>query len=235
VTSRPARAWRDGDRLQRRVGRRERRRPARHLRRRVQPLRRITPDSWHKATNGTPNLLFINQGGLTFREAAREWGVDDRRWSYAAAFADVNGDGKPDLYVANDFGENALFVNRGGRFDDEAKARGVLDPGNGMGADFGDYDNDGLLDLVVTNMSSTAGNRILGRMFPAATPQENVLKKLASGNSLFRNNWGRHVRGRHAGGRRPGASGPGAAASSTSTTTAGRTCISRTGSFPGSR
>jgi hypothetical protein len=149
---------------------------------------RITPDSWHKATNGTPNLLFINQGGLKFREAAREWGVDDRRWSYAAAFADVDGDGRPDLYVANDFGENALFMNRGTRFVDEAKTRGVLDPGNGMGADFGDYDNDGVLDLVVTNMSSTAGNRILGRMFPAATPQENVLKKLASGNSLFRNN-----------------------------------------------
>jgi hypothetical protein len=148
---------------------------------------RITPNSWTRATNGTPNLLFINQGGLRFKESAAEWGVDDRRWSYAAAFNDVNGDGRPDLYVANDFGEKALFVNKGARFEDEAVARGVLDAGNGMGADFGDYDNDGLLDLSVTNMSSTAGNRILGRLFPSATPQENVLKKLASGNSLFRN------------------------------------------------
>jgi hypothetical protein len=113
--------------------------------------------------------------------------VADRRWSYAAAFNDVNLDGRPDLYVANDFGENALFVNQGTGFVDQAETRGVLDPGNGMGADFGDYDNDGLLDLVVTNMSSTAGNRILGRLFPSASPQENVLKKLASGNSLFRN------------------------------------------------
>jgi len=39
----------------------------------------------------------------------------------------------------------------------------------------------------VTNMSSTAGNRILGRLFPGATPSGNVLKKLASGNSLFEN------------------------------------------------
>jgi hypothetical protein len=148
---------------------------------------RITPNSWHKATNGTANLLFINQGGLKFREAAAEWGVDDRRWSYAAAFNDINGDGRPDLYVANDFGENALFVHNGSKFEDQAAARGVLDAGNGMGADFGDYDNDGLLDLAVTNMSSTAGNRILGRLFPSASPQENVLKKLASGNSLFRN------------------------------------------------
>jgi hypothetical protein len=148
---------------------------------------RVTPDSWHKATNGTANLLFVNGGDLRFREAARQWGVADRRWSYAAAFNDVNLDGRPDLYVANDFGENALFVNQGTGFVDQADTRGVLDPGNGMGADFGDYDNDGLLDLVVTNMSSTAGNRILGRLFPSASPQENVLKKLASGNSLFRN------------------------------------------------
>jgi hypothetical protein len=148
---------------------------------------RISPNSWTRATNGTANLLFINKGGLRFEEAAAKWGVDDRRWSYAAAFSDVNGDGRPDLYVANDFGEKALFVNRGTRFEDEAAARGVIDAGNGMGADFGDYDNDGVLDLSVTNMSSTAGNRILSRLFPSATPQENVLKKLASGNTLFRN------------------------------------------------
>jgi FG-GAP-like repeat len=155
---------------------------------------RVTPDSWFRGTNGTPNLLFINQGGGRFRQAANEWGVDDRRWSYAAAFADVNGDGRPDLYVANDFGENALFINHGNRFEDEATARGVVDPGNGMGANFGDYDNDGLLDLVVTNMSSTAGNRILGRLFPGASPEQNVLKKLASGNTLFRNTGDGHYR-----------------------------------------
>ena len=56
-----------------------------------------------------------------------------------------------------------------------------------MGVSFGDFNNDGRLDLHVTNMSSTAGNRILGRLFPGATPEQNVLKKLASGNSLFEN------------------------------------------------
>ena len=44
---------------------------------------------------------------------------------------------------------------------DEAAQRGVLDPGNGMGVSFGDYNNDGLLDAHASNMSSTAGNRIL--------------------------------------------------------------------------
>ena len=147
----------------------------------------ITPDSWFRAANGTPNLLFINQRDGTFREEAAKWGVDDRRWSYAAEFADVNEDGKIDLYVANDFGEKAMFINRGDKFVDEAKERGVLDPGNGMGVSFGDYNNDGRLDLYATNMSSTAGNRILTRLFPNASAKDNVLKKLASGNNLYEN------------------------------------------------
>jgi hypothetical protein len=147
----------------------------------------VTPDSWTAATNGTLNLLFVSQPDGTYRERAAEWGVDDRRWSYAAGFADLTGDGRPDLYVANDFGENALFIHQGGRFRDEARERGVIDPGNGMGVAFGDYDNDGRLDLHVTNMSSTAGNRILGRLFPDADPATNTFKKLAAGNNLYRN------------------------------------------------
>ena len=147
----------------------------------------VMPNSWSKASNGTPNLLFINQGDGRFREEAEKWGVNDGRWSYAAAFADVDGDGRQDLYVANDFGENALYMNRGGHFRDEALERGVIDPGNGMGVSFGDYNNDGHLDLHVTNMSSTAGNRILSRLMPEATPDSDVLKKLAAGNSLFEN------------------------------------------------
>lgn len=147
----------------------------------------VTPDSWFRAKNGTPNLLFINQGDGTFKEEARKWGVEDSRWSYAAAFADTDEDGRLDLYVANDFGEKALYINKGDRFVDEASKRGVLDPGNGMGVSFGDYNNDGLLDLHASNMSSTAGNRILARLFPTQNAGNNVLKKLAAGNNLFEN------------------------------------------------
>jgi hypothetical protein len=147
----------------------------------------VTPDSWFRATNGTPNLLFVSQPDGTFKEEAAKWGVADRRWSYAAEFVDVNSDGRVDLYVANDFGEKAMYINRGERFVDEARERGVLDPGNGMGVSFGDYNNDGLLDLHASNMSSTAGNRILSRLFPASSAKDNVLKKLAAGNNLFEN------------------------------------------------
>ncbi len=147
---------------------------------------RVMPNSWHQATNGTPNLLFINQKDGTFRESAKSWGVADGRWSYAAQFVDLNHDGRQDLYVVNDFGENALYMNLGTRFEDRARSSGTLDPGNGMGVSFGDYNNDGQLDLYVTNMSSTAGNRILGRLFPESSRDDSVLRKLASGNSLLR-------------------------------------------------
>jgi len=148
---------------------------------------RVTPNSWSAATNGTPNLLFVSQPKGGYREEAAKWGVADGRWSYAAVFADLTEDGRPDLYVANDFGEKGFFVNQGTTFRDEARERGVLDPGNGMGVAVGDYNNDGRLDLHVTNMSSTAGNRILGRMYPGAKPGEQVLVKLASGNAMFEN------------------------------------------------
>lgn len=147
----------------------------------------VVPDSWFRATNGTPNLLFINQGNGTFREEARKWGVADARWSYAAAFADINDDHKPDLFVANDFGEKAMYINKGDRFVDEAGTRGLLDPGNGMGVAFGDFNNDGRLDIHATNMSSTAGNRIVSRLFPNQGAKDNVWKKLAAGNNLFEN------------------------------------------------
>ena len=148
---------------------------------------RVTPNSWSSATNGTKNLLFVSQPGGGYRQEAGRWGVDDSRWSYAATFADIDEDGRQDLYVANDFGENALFMHRGDRFVDEARERGVIDPGNGMGVSFGDYNNDGRLDLHVTNMSSTAGNRILSRLFPEAEAGTTVLHKLASGNNLYEN------------------------------------------------
>ena len=150
----------------------------------------IMPNSWFRATNGTPNLLFLNQGGGRFREAAADWGVADGRWSYAAHFGDLDEDGRLDLYVANDFGENGFYLNQGGRFRDVAAERGLLDPGNGMGVSLGDYNNDGRLDIHVTNMSSTAGNRILKRLFPTASAQldeTEVLMKLASGNTIFEN------------------------------------------------
>jgi hypothetical protein len=148
----------------------------------------ILPDRWDGATNGTPNLLFVNRGDGTFEEVAEERGVADDRWSYAAGFADVDRDGDLDLYSTNDFGGgNSLFINESGSFVDRAEEYGVYDGGYGMGVSFGDYDNDGDLDLHVTRMSSTAGRRILARIGEADLPSRDRLEELALGNSLYEN------------------------------------------------
>ena len=146
----------------------------------------VMPNSWAGATNGTPNLLFLNEGEGRFREAAAAWRVADPRWSYAVSFIDLDEDGDQDLYVANDFGENAFYRNDGDRFTETARQLGIVDPGFGMGVSFGDYDNDGDLDLHVTNMSSTAGQRILRRLYPEEGAEQE-LGKLAAGNSLYEN------------------------------------------------
>ena len=147
----------------------------------------IMPNSWHNATNGTPNLLYMNQGDGTFKEEAESRGLADRRWSYAAHFHDIDDDGDQDIYVTNDYGENGLYINEKGQFHDAAKELGIHDPGNGMGVSFGDYDHDGDFDLHVTNMSSTAGNRILKRLFDEQLDDKATLVKLAAGNSLYEN------------------------------------------------
>ena len=100
-----------------------------------------------------------------------------------------------DLYVANDFGRNNLYQNdsdknRGYRFKDVSEDVGVVDVGPGMSVSWGDYDNDGLPDLYVANMFSSAGHRITSqdRFHKSAdkdTREQYV--RHARGNSLYRN------------------------------------------------
>ncbi|MFT7487541.1 MAG: hypothetical protein ACI9F9_003402, partial [Candidatus Paceibacteria bacterium] len=141
-------------------------------------------NSWIEATNGTPNGLLRNLGGKGFEDVAGKLGLAGTSWTYASAAADYDRDGDVDLYVANDYGPNQLFKNAGdGRFEEVAVAEGVRDMGNGMGVAWGDLNSDGLLDLYVSNMSSTAGNRILARLTDELDPETHaLLKKLAAGN-----------------------------------------------------
>lgn len=149
---------------------------------------RVLPDRWDAGSNGTSNLLLVNQGDGTFRDEAGERGVTDPRWSYAAAFVDIDADADLDLYVANDFGGgNGLFINEDGQFHERAAEHGIYDGGYSMGVSFSDYDRDGDLDLHVTRMSSTAGRRILARLGSGDLPDRDRLQELAVGNALYRN------------------------------------------------
>jgi len=98
------------------------------------------------------NLLFRNDGGV-FTEVGKQAGVDNPTGrSLSASWADFDADGWPDLYVANDISDNALFRNLGnGRFEDISHSAWVADYRGAMGLGIGDWDNDGDLDIFITH------------------------------------------------------------------------------------
>lgn len=150
-----------------------------------------SPVPYHDANNGGRNALLRNDGGFRFVDATEETGLDrnNRRFSLAAAWEDYDGDGDPDLYVANDYGRNNLYRNEGGRFVDVAGEVGVEDISSGMSVSWADYNRDGRMDVYVGNMFSAAGNRItyqrkFERDRQRAGPLQAV-QRMARGNSLF--------------------------------------------------
>ena len=151
------------------------------------------PVPYFDARNGPPNFLLHNEGNGTFRDHTEAAGlnVDNDRYSFACAWGDSNGDGRPDLYVANDFGRNNLYRNNGdGTFTSVAGEAGVEDAGAGMSAAWFDYDNDGRQDIYVANMWSSAGIRVSQqKTFQEKEPESirGLYRRHARGNSLYRN------------------------------------------------
>jgi hypothetical protein len=115
---------------------------------------------------GESDVLFHNRGDGTFEEVSKKAGVDDpkHRYGMGAIWADYDNDGWPDLFVANDAGPNFLYHNKhDGTFDEVGLVSGVALSEDGqelgsMGVDFGDYDHDGNLDLLVTNFTDQPDN-----------------------------------------------------------------------------
>lgn len=116
---------------------------------------RVMPESFEFAQNGGRNLLFHNLGGGRFEEVGAALGLTSTRWTLAAAAADVDRDGDPDLFVANDFGTSELYLNEGGRgFREVGRASNVgRAPKSGMNAAFGDVLNRGEWSLFVSNIA----------------------------------------------------------------------------------
>ena len=151
---------------------------------------------YHDAQNGPPNFLFRNRlkedGSGFLEDCTEETGINENnnRFSFAPAWCDFNGDGWPDLYVANDFGRKNLYVNHGGKFRDLAESAGVSDLGPGMSASWFDYDGDGRADLYVANMWTAAGQRLIHdkKFLPAQDEsRRDAYRRHTKGNSLYRN------------------------------------------------
>src|SRR4051812_27482631 len=114
---------------------------------------RIMQHSWDFASNGGKNLLFKNLGNGTFRDVTDSLGVGSTRWTLGAAVADFNDDGWPDLYLANDYGPEELFLNHEGKWFEPARAGLEDDSKSGMAVAIGDVYNRGRHDVFVTNIS----------------------------------------------------------------------------------
>ncbi len=160
-----------------------------------------SPDSY----NGVPDVLYRNRcvaGKISFEEVTARAGVrnddPDQSKGLGVLWTDVDDDGHPDIYVANDSTRNFFYRNQGdGRFSDQSLLSGLAfnDQGRteaGMGVAAGDVDGDGRVDLLVTNLdfeTNTLYRNYGDGMFQDATTQAGLagpsLQKVGFGVALF--------------------------------------------------
>ena len=139
------------------------------------------------SSNVSSNKLYLNRGNFHFEDVTAAAGVTGPTgWKTGVAIADVNGDGRPDLYVSSVSylsmrGANMLYINNGnGTFTDRAAAYGLAHIGFSTQAAFFDYDADGDLDMFLLS-HSTHTERSIGN-----TSKRDVRNPRAGGR-LFRN------------------------------------------------
>jgi hypothetical protein len=105
--------------------------------------------------------LYRNLGGGRFEDIAEAVGVRPRAWCGDAGFADVNGDGWPDLYLLNMQGRDHYYESVSGKqFVDRSEEVFPRTPWGSMGIKFFDFDNDADLDLFVTDMHSDMSEEV---------------------------------------------------------------------------
>jgi hypothetical protein len=156
------------------------------------------PDLYFTA-NQEPNKLYLSRGGLKFKDITDEAGVSGfNGWTTGVTIADVNDDGKLDIYVSylGDYliykGKNQLFINEGNdadgipKFTDRAMEYGLDLVGFSTQAAFFDYDRDGDLDMFMLNFSLHENGT-----FGKSTLRKNTHP--LAGDRLLRNDGGRFV------------------------------------------
>jgi enediyne biosynthesis protein E4 len=115
---------------------------------------RFFPESFETAQNGGGVTVYRNNHNGTFTDLTKQAGLAQSGWTLDLGHGDADNDGWDDLYVACDFGTDHFFRNKGnGAFEDITEKAIGIDTKKGMNVDWGDYDNDGLLDIYVTNIT----------------------------------------------------------------------------------
>jgi hypothetical protein len=105
-----------------------------------------------EAKDAPTNRLYRNRHDGTFADVTNEAGLARTGWASSVCAGDYDNDGHVDVFLTS-YGRNALYRNRGGRFEDVTKAAGLETSGVrwGSGCSFADVDRDGRLDLFVAN------------------------------------------------------------------------------------
>ena len=112
--------------------------------------------TWHNASNGGEKIMLLNHGDHFESISAEKSGLDGTRWSLVIGSGDFNRDGFPDLYFANDFGPDELFINQGNASFKSMK--GYLphhigrDTYKSMNATVEDFDGNGQFDIYTSNV-----------------------------------------------------------------------------------
>ncbi len=134
--------------------------------------------SWNLADNGGSNRMLLQTPGHRFElQDPQEWGGAQTRWSLAVGAADLNRDGWPDLYVANDFGPDELYYNREGKGFEliEGRVFGSMgkDTYKGMNVSIADFDRAGWLGVYVSNVHHAlqAEGSLLWSFSPGTEPR----------------------------------------------------------------
>jgi hypothetical protein len=142
---------------------------------------KIMHNSFEFATNGGKNLMFHNLGNGKFEDVTDKLGLGSTRWTLAAASADFNEDGWPDIYLANDYGPEELYLNDHGKRFVRSTAGLESESKSGMSVALGDVYNRGHLDVFVTNISER------GYLFQNNNLRVNELTARGAGSARFHN------------------------------------------------
>jgi hypothetical protein len=143
---------------------------------------------------GQRDYLFHNNGDGTFTDVTDKAGISGEAQGHSAVWWDYDGDGWPDLYVANDFAapDKLYHNNRDGTFTDTIDSVVPHMPFSSMGSDLGDVNNDGIIDLFVADMAATTHQKdqrtmAVARSFAVDPPEGSTAAPQYPRNALYVN------------------------------------------------
>ncbi len=115
----------------------------------------VLPNDLDNAINGGGVTFWRNTGKGVFTDVTEKTGFSKHTgWTLDLGHGDFNNDGHPDIYLAADYGTDRIYFNKGdGTFEDVTEKSIGFDTRKGMNVDVADYDNDGWLDIYVTNIT----------------------------------------------------------------------------------